>query len=138
MQMIQRIERLFNKETAFITSESYVLHHELAFRRAARKFSWATLKLNKQLDLKNDELGLIERKDFLNCLKLDRNLYEAFLPKHLEMYDVLLTEQNEREYVVNDRHAELLRQQEDNNQGLDFRRREASKKDNKIRIEADE
>ena len=45
-----------------------------------RKFSWATIKMDKQIEIKNDELGLIEGMNFLNSLKQNKNLFETFLP----------------------------------------------------------
>lgn len=101
-QMICRIERNFTRETSLITSDSQALQVELAFRRSKRKFTWATLKMDKQMDIKNDELGLIEGKHFLKSLKENQNLYENFLPQQMLLYDVLLTDQSERDYSAED------------------------------------
>lgn len=79
-QMIKRIEKNFTRETSLITSDSQALQNELAFKRAMRKFSWATIKMDKQIEIKNDELGLIEGMNFLNSLKQNKNLFETFLP----------------------------------------------------------
>lgn len=48
--------------------------------------------MDKQVDIKNDELGLIEGKHFLQSLKQNKSLYETFLPSQLLLFDVLLTD----------------------------------------------
>ena len=48
-----------------------------------RKFNWSTIKINKQENFKNDELRLIERKDFLKNVMSEEKLFENFLPHHL-------------------------------------------------------
>lgn len=57
------------------------MHHELSQRKALRKFAWATQKINRQGgDQKSFDLGLIERKSFLESLKTKEKLFETFLP----------------------------------------------------------
>lgn len=65
-----------------------------------RKFNWSTIKINKQENFKNDELRLIERKDFLKNVMSEEKLFENFLPHHLILQKVLSTDLKERELDV--------------------------------------
>ena len=90
----------FYTKKAIIGNDYYTLHHELAYRKAMRKFSWSTIKINKQENFKNDELRLIERKDFLKNVMSEEKLFENFLPHHLILQKVLSTDLKERELDV--------------------------------------
>ncbi|CAD8203449.1 unnamed protein product [Paramecium octaurelia] len=129
-QMIKRIEKNFTRETSLITSDSQALQNELAFKRAMRKFSWATIKMDKQIEIKNDELGLIEGKKFLDSLKQNKMLFETFLPGQLLLYDVLMTDQGEKEFQIQEIDNKIL----DENQQIfrqEPKREEPKKEDTK-------